>query len=245
MFWVKYFRLVCAVIRAVLTVCFRFPRLTRADKLRAIQDWSISVLAILNIEVNAHEKEPICEQRSALLLVANHVSWIDVLVIQSIAPSLFVAKQEVRSWPVIGWLAQACGVIFVDRSSVHAVKDMVQHVTHALQQGYNVAGFPEGTSTEGKTVQLFHANMFEAALQTHACVQPIALRYRHRACQRLSTDVAFVGDSGFLASLHQVMRTTHLIANVRFERRLPPLGHSRRTLAYLSHQCVSTALACM
>ena len=186
---------------------------------------------------------PPIEHATHALWVANHVSWLDILVILSLQPCIFVAKREVKHWPLVGTLAQACGVIFVDRSSASAAKDMVNDVATALASGYNVAGFPEGTSSEGVKVQLFHANLFEAALLIDTAVQPLALRYVHAASQTLCTQAAFVGELGFLASLHQVMQQDSLIVKVKLEKRLAPAGHSRRTLAHLSHQYVSHALA--
>ena len=241
MICLKYARLCLAFADAFFKVWFQFPRLRREQKLQAIQRWSQHVLRILGIDVQT--TTPLTHAAMPALWVANHVSWLDILVIQSLQPCIFVAKREVKSWPLVGALAQACGVIFVDRSSASAAKDMVNDVATALASGYNVAGFPEGTSSEGVQVQLFHANLFEAALLIDNVVQPLALRYVHAASQTLCTQAAFVDEIGFLTSLHQVMQQDPLIARVKLEKRLAPAGHSRRTLAHLSHQYVSHALA--
>lgn len=243
MIYMKYARLCMALIDAFFKVWFRFPRLSRNDRLRAIQSWSARVLTILRIEVQT--TTPPTEHAPHALWVANHVSWLDILVIQSLQPCIFVAKREVKHWPLVGALAQACGVIFVDRSSASAAKEMVNDVATALQRGYCVAGFPEGTSSEGLQVQLFHANLFEAALFMDTPVQPLALRYVHAHNHTLCTQAAFIGELDFLTSLHQVMEQKNVIAKVKLEKRLPPAGHSRRTLAHLSHQYVSHALATM
>ena len=243
MMWLKYLRLVLAFARAFGIVWFKFPHLSRDDKMHAIQQWCQHVLHVLRIDVQANTPAHTPPLDGPTLLVANHVSWLDILVIQSIQPCIFVAKREVQDWPIVGTLAQSCGVIFVDRSSASAAKEMVNDVASALQRGYHVAGFPEGTSSEGLRVQLFHANLFEAALQIDTGVQPLALRYCHPDTRSPCADMAFIGELGFLSSLHQVVQQPAVVAQVKLEKRLTPTGHSRRTLAHLSHRSVSHALA--
>ena len=245
MMWLKYLRLALAFARAFGIVWFKFPHMSRDNKMRAIQQWCQHVLHVLHVDVQAFTPVQMPSFEIPTLLVANHVSWLDILVIQSIQPCIFVAKREVQDWPIVGSLAQSCGVIFVDRSSASAAKEMVSEVANALQRGYHVAGFPEGTSSEGLRVQLFHANLFEAALQIDTGVQPVALRYCHPDTHELCADVAFIGELGFLSSLHQVVQQQGVVAQVKLEKRLIPTGHSRRTLAHLSHRSVSHALAAL
>jgi 1-acyl-sn-glycerol-3-phosphate acyltransferase len=244
MILIKYFKLAAAFTEAFFTAWFQFPHYNREQKLLAMQSWAKKILSLLNIEVQPLAHETSIEATDLpSLLVANHVSWLDILVIQSIHPSIFVAKREVGSWPVVGALAKACGVIFVDRSSAGAAREMVKDVADALQRGYSVAGFPEGTSSNGRSVQLFHANLFEAALLRDCLVQPLAIRYQDPDTHTICDEAAFIDDLGFLESLHQVMKKKHIVTHVRIERRLPPTGHSRRTLAHLSYQSVVTALS--
>ena len=243
--WLKYRRLVLAFARAFAIVWFRFPHLSRDDKMHAIQHWCQHVLQVLCIDVQAFTASQRPPLGGPALLVSNHVSWLDILVIQSLQPCIFVAKREVQDWPIVGTLAQCCGVIFVDRSSTSSTKEMVNEVASALQRGYHVAGFPEGTSSEGLRVQLFHANLFEAALQIDTGVQPMALRYCDPQTQAICSHAAFIGELGFLSSLHQVVLQPGVRAQVRLEKRLIPTGHSRRTLAHLSHRSVSHALTAL
>ena len=238
----KYLRLFHAFAYAFWIVWFRFPKASREKKLALIQSWSSHVLCIMGIDVcmDAAPQQP--TSPGPQLLVANHVSWLDVLIIQSLQPSVFVAKSEVRDWPLVGAIAQACGVIFVDRSSTSSAKKMVDEVANALQHGYCVAGFPEGTSSEGREVSLFHANLFEAAIHHQVDVCPLALRYTDKVTGHLCIKAAFVGDISFLESLHQVIRADSIQVVVHAGKPLPPQGHSRRTLAHLSHRSVVTQL---
>lgn len=235
---IKYLRLLFALIDAILILWIKFPRLSRDEKLMQIRNWSMNLLHVMKIHVDMSQANLLSNSVQTQLVVANHVSWLDVLIIQSFLPSVFIAKKEVRHWPIVGSIAQACGVIFVDRSSPSSAKKMVNDVTTAMRHGYCVAGFPEGTSSEGLRVHLFHANVFEAAIHHDTHVLPIALRYTDTYTGNICLKAAFVGDTGFLRSLHQVMQVQRIDVRVKIGRALSPKGHSRRTLSYLSHQCV-------
>jgi 1-acyl-sn-glycerol-3-phosphate acyltransferase len=240
---IKYLRLIHAFGRAFWILWIKFPKLNREQKLQSIQRWSQDTLDVLGIRVSHevplhHAKNP----ATPLLLVANHVSWVDALIIQSIQPSIFVAKAEVKSWPIVGNIATGCGVVFVDRGSPSSARRMVDDVESALHHGYCVAGFPEGTSSEGSSVSLFHANLFEAAINNQAQVLPVAIRYTNPHTGGLCLKAAFIGDIGFVASLHQVITSAGIQARVFVGDKLSPVGHSRRTLAHLSHRSVSQQL---
>ena len=240
---IKYLRLLAAFANAFAILWFKFPRASREQKLSYIQAWSAHVLEVVGVTLHIAPSSVFIQPHKTQLLVANHVSWLDVLVIQALHPCVFVAKSEVRHWPLVGSMAQACGVVFVDRSSSNSARKMVDDVASALHHGYCVAGFPEGTSSEGHDVSLFHANLFEAAIHRDVEVLPLALRYTDSRTGSLSLKAAFVGDIGFIGSLHQVMGTPYLSVDVRVGKALSPQGHSRRTLAHLSHRSVVNQLA--
>lgn len=240
---IKYLRLVHAFGRAFWILWIKFPRLSRDTKLEEIKAWSQNTLKILGVQVVHETALTHIEQSEApLMFVANHVSWIDALIIQSIQPSIFIAKSELKKWPIVGSIATACGVIFVDRGSPSSARRMVDDVSSALHHGYCVAGFPEGTSSEGRAVSLFHANLFEAAIHHNIQVQPLAIRYTNPQTGALCLKAAFIGDIGFVQSLHQVMTSSGIRAKVHVGDTLSPDGHSRRTLAHLSHKSVSNQL---
>jgi 1-acyl-sn-glycerol-3-phosphate acyltransferase len=239
----KYLRLLFAFGDAFWILWIKFPKLSKEQKLVEIQMWSQRTLEMIGIQVHHGAlPQPLKSSVTPLLLVANHVSWIDALIIQSIQPSIFVAKSEVQKWPVIGSIATACGVIFVDRSSPNSARRMVDDVSSALHHGYCVAGFPEGTSSEGTSVNLFHPNIFEAAINHHTHVQPVAIRYTNPQTGSLCMKAAFIGDIGFVESLHQVITAKGIVAKVHLGDMLSPQGHSRKTLAVLSHRSVTSQL---
>ena len=222
----------------------RFPRWSRVQHLHVIQQWSAGLLRTMGMELyqERHWHTQLSVESNPLLLISNHVSWLDILVIQAIYPCYFVAKVEVKKWPVLGRLIQGCGVIFVDRSSTNSAHKMVDEVSKLLRQGYAVAGFPEGTSSQGYAVSHFHANLFEAAISCEALVQPLALRYVNPQSGVLCEAAAFVGDMGFAKSLHGVLRQPSTLINVSIGDSISPLGHSRKSLAQLCQQTVSKQL---
>jgi 1-acyl-sn-glycerol-3-phosphate acyltransferase len=239
----KYLRLIHAFGRAFWLLWFKFPKLSKDQKLEHIQTWSQNTLEILGIRLIRETSWQLERHFNApLLLVANHVSWVDALIIQSIQPSIFVAKSEVKRWPIVGNIATGCGVVFVDRGSPTSARRMVDDVASAMRHGYCVAGFPEGTSSEGSSVSLFHANLFEAAINHQVQVLPLAIRYINPKTGCLCPQAAFIDDISFIASLHQVITASGIEAKVHVGEMLSPIGHSRRTLAHLSHRSVSQQL---
>lgn len=232
---VKLLRLILEFCRATLVLCLLFPRLERDDKLRQIQRWAKNVLLILEVQVQCDGPLPATR---AGLMVANHLSWLDILVLQSLWPGVFVAKAEVRRWPLVGWMARTCATIFVERSSPKSARSMIESALAALQQGYSVIAFPEGTSSDGSDLAHFHANIFESAIKAHSHVQPVTLRYQDAATGRSSDAALFTGDMTLVASLRKVMAQSGIKARVQFGERIPAHGQTRKSLALQAHRII-------
>jgi 1-acyl-sn-glycerol-3-phosphate acyltransferase len=129
--------------------------------------------------------------RRPLFLVANHVSYLDIFILGSLIPAVFVSKYEVRHWPLVGWVAAIQKTIFITRNPRQAALE-VKPLTEALNDAHNVIVFPEGTSTDGQQVERFKTTLFEAPIQANAFVQPVGLVYRDRSGGELSNkDRAF------------------------------------------------------
>lgn len=229
----KLLRIALQFGRAAWLVALRFPHLQQAHKLQEIQRWSQQLLGILQIEVASTQLPP---SGFAGLVVSNHVSWLDILVLQSLVPGAFVAKTEVRSWPLVGYLAQACATIFVDRASARSAHAMVEDTACAIAQGYAVVVFPEGTSSDGRAVGSFHANIFESAIRAQSQVLALSLHYRNQNTGAAATDAHFTGDMTLLASIARVTANSSIQAQVRLGACIPAHGHSRKSLALLAQQ---------
>lgn len=176
------------------------------------------------------------------LILANHVSWLDILVIDSVAPCHFIAKVEIRRWPLVGFLCARAGTIFIERGRRHAVHAVIETARQQLQAGDRVAVFAEGTTSDGTIVLPFHANLVEAAVRSGCPVQPLALRYEDTSGQR-SRAIEFIGATTFPQSLWRVLGeplTTAVLVP------LEPLGltveRTRHALAKAAEIAVRQAL---
>src|SRR5271170_6750511 len=160
------------VVGVTIMACyFRFASRERRDRL--IRWWSIGVLKIFGMQVRVAGPTQVLEPGS--MLVMNHISWIDVYVIFAIQPVRFVAKAEIRGWPVIGSLCDGVGTLYIERGRRRAVHQTNQAIADLLNAGDRIGVFPEGTTSDGRSVLPFHANLIQAALAVNARIQPVAL----------------------------------------------------------------------
>lgn len=164
-----------------------------------------------------------------VLVVSNHVSWSDVLVIGAVLPGTFIARADLVDWPLIGWAARLMNVVSIDRARLRALPAVVAAVTQRLRDGRTVVAFPEGTTYCGPDRGRFRPAVFQAAVDAGRPVQPLHLRYRYRD-GTVSTATAFLGDDSLWASLKRVTRTPLTIAEVAVSPLQLPDG-CRRELA--------------
>ncbi|HSA50753.1 MAG TPA: lysophospholipid acyltransferase family protein [Yinghuangia sp.] len=173
------------------------------------------------------------------LIVANHVSWLDVAVLAAVRPARMVAKREVGEWPVVGRFVRLGGTLFVARDRPRALPGDVSVIAAALRSGASVAVFPEGSSWCGARHGPFRRAVFQAALDAGAVVRPVAITYRHRDGTPVRS-TAFVGDDTFGASIWRVAGARDVVAEARV---LPAIGpgthHDRRTLADAAEKAVA------
>ena len=205
------------------------PLLRRA----AVRALARAVLAALGIRLVWRGPVP----RPGSLLVANHVSWLDIVALLAVEPVALVAKHDVRNWPVIGVLARLSGSVFLDRTRPRLLPGAVGEVAAALRAGRSVAVFPEGTTFCGATRGRFRPAMFQAAVDAHAPVVPIAIRYD-------STAAAFVGDDTLWNSVRRVAALRSLtITLVAASALRPAEGTDRRSLARAAQSSVAMTSA--
>lgn len=175
------------------------------------------------------------------MLVLNHISWLDIFVIDARLPATFIAKSEVRNWPVIGWLCTRVGTLYIERGKRTAARHARHAIVGELERGALIAVCPEGTTTFGRSLERFHAALFQPALDAHATLQPVALRYLDAAGRH--TDAAgYVGETSLLESIWTVVSTRHMVAEIEF---LPPIsvrGQTRRSLARKAETAIAAAL---
>jgi 1-acyl-sn-glycerol-3-phosphate acyltransferase len=235
----KLIRLLLELSRGSLILWLQFPRLERNQKLLEIQRWARKVLLILQVEIQCEGSLP---DHCNALVVANHVSWLDILVIQSLMPGVFVAKSEVRRWPLIGMMAHACSTIFVERSSRASARTMVDGALKAFNQGYSVVAFPEGTSSDGADLAAFHSNVFECAIRAKTPVRPVTLRYVEVQTGLPSKAALFIGDMTLTSSLRRVMATSTIKTLVHIGDCIHVSGQTRKSLSLQAHRYIQTRL---
>ncbi|MFI2709663.1 lysophospholipid acyltransferase family protein [Micromonospora sp. NPDC018662] len=222
---------VLGMLLAGAVLAASLPLLPAADRRAALRGWARATLRALGVRLVVRGRPP----RRRALLVANHVSWLDILAVLAVSPARMLAKREVRGWPVVGVLAAAAGTVFVDRSRPRALPATVNRVAETLRAGHPVAVFPEGTTWCGapsgcRPTRGFRPAMFEAAVAAGAPVVPLGLAYRYAG--EPSTLPAFVGAETLWASLRRVLAARDLTVTVTVAAALHPAdGADRRLLA--------------
>lgn len=233
-------RLIVHLLAGLLTCALIFPLVSEQSRIRLIRRWSARVLAICGVTLRTASSVQTRDQEPALI-VCNHISWLDIFVINSRQPCQFVAKSDIRGWPLIGWLCEKAGTIFLARGRQRDVRRIYQGLVDRARAGARVAFFPEGTTASQGALLPFHANLFEAAIEGRIPVHPYAIRYLDRA-GNLHPAVEFVGATTFAQSVAMILSRRDLVAEVML---LPPIssaGMHRRQLAAAAQQAIAQAL---
>lgn len=226
----------------MLVVCGAVVALTLfricGDRRRLLlkQTWSAALLDALGIEVEADLTHAV----PGALLVANHISWIDIFVINAVMPSAFVSKEEVRRWPIIGWLAARNDTVFLRRGSRGHARIINEQVAAILGQGKHVAVFPEGTTTDGCSLLHFHAALLQPALAAGRPVLPAAISYWELDGQR-SLAPRYDGDISLGECTRAILGRKRLIARLVTTPLRGLNGEDRRVVAAEAREAIALA----
>jgi 1-acyl-sn-glycerol-3-phosphate acyltransferase len=232
----RMLRLFLHLVNGLAVMRFIAPRLDAAQLARFKQRWSQKMLGTLGIRLQAASVE--LPARS--LIVSNHISWLDIFVINAVTQTHFVCKDDIRKWPCIGWLVASTGTIFIARSSRADAARTARALTERLQQDERVAFFPEGTTTNGTTLLPFTAALFDAASPAQANVIPMTLRYLDLQ-GNTSLAAAYDGDVTFMQCLRAVVKAPGLVAELRTLPTIAP-GLGRREYAVKTRQQIAADL---
>ena len=228
------------LIYGTLLVALLFRLADASQRQRLKRRWSRQLLTRLGIRVEADADS--LARIEAGLLVANHISFLDIFVINALLPCGFVAKSDVARWPLIGWLSRHTDTVFIERGSRKAAHRTHQQMLAALGAENRLAIFPEGTTTAGDRLLPFHAALFQSAIDTAVPVHAIALSY-HRADGARSLAPAYIDDISLMDCLISVLQAGGLVARVSLAASFAPPLPDRRHLAHRAHQAVASALA--
>jgi 1-acyl-sn-glycerol-3-phosphate acyltransferase len=197
--------------------------------------WQGVLLDVMNVRLVVHG-EPL---KGSRFTVANHVSWLDIIVIGACEPTRFLAKSEIEHWPVAGWLANACGTFYIRRGKGGA-RPLLEKLVPHLRAGGSIVVFPEGTTSDGEQVLPFHPRLFAAASESNCPVQPVAIRYGRAADG--SNIAPFIGDDDLFSHILRLLKEPELLAEVIYCPPVHPQQSLRDPLSEHARQSIVDAL---
>jgi len=224
----RAWRALLHVLHGLWVMRREFDRMTPTQTRLVVRAWSRQLLRIMGVSVDCrgqvHDSGP-------LLVVANHISWLDIVVMNACQPARFVSKADARHWPVLGTLISGVGTLFIERENRRDAMRVVHLMAERLVDRDIVAVFPEGTTGDGRAVLPFHANLLQAAISTSTPVLPVALSYREPGSDRISDAPLFIGDTTLLSSIWSTLCADGVRAVVQHGEPQHALGRDRRSWA--------------
>jgi 1-acyl-sn-glycerol-3-phosphate acyltransferase len=221
-------RVVPHVLHGLWIVSRQFRHLTPDARHACIQWWSRKTLRLLGVTLSAPAHLP---APAGALVVANHVSWLDIAAIHAVLPQArFISKADVKHWPLVGVLVEGVGTLFIERASKRDALRVVHQTAAALKAGDCVAVFPEGTTGPGPELLPFHANLLQAAISVEAPLLPLALRWTQPG-ERFSSAARFIGDTTLVQSLWRIASAQGVGVVLAALPPTPTQGAERRHLA--------------
>jgi 1-acyl-sn-glycerol-3-phosphate acyltransferase len=220
------------------TAALVFPLAPSSVRRALAQRWARLMVRALGARLCVEGPAP----APGALLVANHVSWLDILAIASCTPAIFVAKSEVRDWPAIGWLAARAQALFLKRSSGRSLLRVKNRIAALLLEGRNVAIFPEGTTSDGSGVLAFRSGLLQAAVDGVRPVQPVAIAY-YGDDGNPTVDAAFIDGMSLWQSIGAICRSGRITVRLAFAAPLAPAGRTRKALACEARDTITSSIA--
>jgi 1-acyl-sn-glycerol-3-phosphate acyltransferase len=216
------------VVRGLWIIRTEFGRLTPPQIELLVREWSRQMLRIMGVELVLRGEPP---THGPLLVVANHMSWLDILVMNAGKPARFVSKSDAKDWPLLGALITGAGTLYIERGNRRDAMRMVHHMAERLRERDILAIFPEGTTSDGRALLPFHANLFQAAISANAPILPVALRFIDSRTGAPHDAPVFVGDATLMGSIWATLCADGVQVVVRYGEPQMPHGRDRRTWA--------------
>jgi len=212
----------------VWTLQLHFPRLSREQREMRVQAWALELLALWGVHLKVLG-QPVLS--GPALMVSNHISWLDILVIHAARYCRFVSKSDIRDWPLVGALATGAGTLYIERSRRKDALRMVRDMAEAMKDGDVLAVFPEGTTSDGRELLPFHANLIQSAIAADAPVQPMSLKFIDARTCELTLAPCYIGDDTLVASVWRTLTAPPITAVVSFGTVQLANGRDRRQWA--------------
>jgi len=240
---IRYFRftrLLLHLLRGLAIAGWIFPFISRTAQQDHVRRWAAQLLAMLSVRIDVEGALP-PDRGAGCVLASNHISWLDIFIIQSVCPARFVAKSEIRDWPLVGWLCARTGTLFVERGRRHHTAKITEVMHEVLRAGDPVGLFPEATTTFGNTLNKFHSSLFEAVVTSAAPLCPVTLRYFDQTGEP-TIAAAYVDEMSLLGSLKSILREPEIVVQMNFAPAIPAKGKKRRELARAAEIAIASRL---
>ena len=234
----KTFKILLHIL-LVIPLCLFIFISPKSEQEKIVKFWCKKLLSIFEIKVEIKGEELLLYNQKKYLIVSNHISWLDIIVIQSIKPSIFVAKSDVASWPLFGWVAHMTGTIFIKREKVSDIKKALRKMKRRLSKR-SVCIFPEGTSTNGRYILPFKSNLFQSSIDSDRAILPICLRYEEN--NAYTDKAAFIGDMSLIDSIMKIKNEKEIHAVVYVLHPIKAWGN-RKELASYTHEMIQKNLS--
>jgi 1-acyl-sn-glycerol-3-phosphate acyltransferase len=232
-------RVIIHLAQGLATTTFVFPHVSGDARRTLNRRWSARLLALLAIESRVDGE--IIVEGGNVVYISNHVSWLDIFVLDAHSPARFIAKSELARWPIVGRLIRDTGTIFLERARKSDVMRVNALASDALSQGDFLAVFPEGTTTDGTTLLKFHGSLLQPVIDSRGHVQPIALRYTYSDGSH-SLAPEYAGETTFARSFWRVCGARAQVVEITAHEPVPAAGRSRRELAAIAEDAIRRVL---
>lgn len=238
-------------------IAFLFPMVEPARRDALKRWWSRRVLTIAGVRIRVIGPRTADPERARIvreafapsdpvkatgaMLVLNHISWLDIHVIDAIRPARFVAKSEIAGWPVVGYLTSRTGTIFIERGRRHAVRDANHRAAQLLAEGALIGMFPEGTTGDGDRLLPFHANLIQPAIEARVPVIVAGLRYVDRDGRR-TVETSYIGDTSLFESVVRILRAPPIVAELHLIDAIDGASATRHEVSRRARALIADAL---
>ena len=235
---IKIILVLTHIFLGLVSIIF-FPIIDRKSKKILIKSWSLLLLRIfkINLILNKNLKEILTKKN--YLIVSNHISWLDIFIINAAYPVAFVAKHSISKWPILSWLVKASETIFIDRKRIIKIKETTKEVENFLQNKGSICIFPEGTSTDGSQLLNFKSTLLQTTIKKNISVLPIAIQYFHN--QNYCSAPGYYGDLTLLDSIRNLIKFDNIEAKLTILTEINSISN-RKVLANEAYVKISKVI---
>jgi 1-acyl-sn-glycerol-3-phosphate acyltransferase len=228
-------------ITGLIVASLVLPLFNNLYKRSIVKWWCGGLLRAFHIQVRTFGNLPPTNTQG-VMFVANHVSWADIHALNSLIPLRFVAKSDIKSWPIFGYLVTKANTLFIDRSKRQHAGRIVETVSNSLKAGDNLCYFPEGTTSDGTHMLPFKSSVLQAAISANTQIWPVAIRYIN-ADGSINTEMAYAGETSMIESMKLIIMQKNAIVELHFLAPIQAAGRDRRELTDAAFKAIKTKLA--